>query len=132
MILDLRAHLAGDLADPIHRERKDRLVVEASQFGWWQRIALPGLKGFTTSRHDTLQISDPGFLNTLGNRLTAEEGFILRPMLKWAYLKPIFPNLEGKSVLEIESNNGFFCFEFEKLARLHQLAAFAWAGPQNP
>lgn len=60
-------------------------------------------------------ISDPGFLNTLGNILTTEEGFILRPLSKWFYLKPILPSLLGKSVLEIGCNNGFFCFEFEKL-----------------
>jgi SAM-dependent methyltransferase len=36
-------------------------------------------------------------------------------MPKWAYLKPIFPDLTGKTILEIGCNNGFFCFEFEHL-----------------
>jgi len=62
-----------------------------------------------------LEISDPGFLNTLGNKLSPEEGFILRPMPKLAYLKPPLPNLAGKTVLEIGCNNGFFCFEFARM-----------------
>jgi|UPI0007844D15 SAM-dependent methyltransferase len=74
----------------------------------------PGQKYFTTSDRERLEISDPGFLNTLGNKLTPEEGFVLRPMPKWAYLEPIFPDVADKSVLEIGCNNGFFCFEFEK------------------
>lgn len=40
-------------------------------------------------------------------------------MPKWAYLKPIMPDLSGKSVLEIGCNNGFFCFEFAELGALH-------------
>jgi SAM-dependent methyltransferase len=83
--------------------------------GWWQRIAIPGMGRYTTSDHAILKISDPGWLNTLGASLTVDEGFILRPMPKWAYLRPIFPDVSGKSILEIGSNNGFFCFEFEEL-----------------
>jgi 2-polyprenyl-3-methyl-5-hydroxy-6-metoxy-1,4-benzoquinol methylase len=79
-------------------------------------MQIPGTDYFTTSDHARHEISDPGFLNTLGNALTVSEGFLLRPMPKWAYLKPIMPNLSGKSVLEIGCNNGFFCFEFAQSA----------------
>jgi predicted RNA methylase len=36
-------------------------------------------------------------------------------MPKLAYLKPVLPNLAGKTVLEIGCNNGFFCFEFARM-----------------
>jgi 2-polyprenyl-3-methyl-5-hydroxy-6-metoxy-1,4-benzoquinol methylase len=102
----LRQHLAKDTATPLPPDIPR---------GWWQRIAIPGTDRFTTSDHDSLEISDPGYLNRLGGALTTQEGFILRPMPKWAYLKPIFPDVSGKSILEIGCNNGFFCFEFEQL-----------------
>jgi SAM-dependent methyltransferase len=105
----LRQHLAKDTATPLPPD------VPRGWYWWWQRIAIPGTPRFTTSDHNSLEISDPGWLNRLGDALTIQEGFILRPMPKWAYLKPIFPDLSGKSILEIGCNNGFFCFEFEQL-----------------
>ncbi len=115
ILAELRQHLDADSSPTIESEVKTSAVTEALSHPWWQRLAIPQTSCFTTSDHKRLKINDPGFLNTLGNALTPEEGFILRPMPKWAYLKPIFPNLTGKSVLEIGCNNGFFCFEFEQL-----------------
>jgi SAM-dependent methyltransferase len=119
----LRQHLAKDTPTPLPPDVPR---------GWWQRIAIPGTDRFTTSDHDSLEISDPGFLNRLGNALTAQEGFILRPMPKWAYLKPILPRISGKSILEIGCNNGFFCFEFERLGAVRVTGAEVFEGFIEP
>ncbi len=49
------------------------------------------------------------------HRLTSREACILRPWPKWFYLKPLLPRLEGKSVPELGSANGFFSFRFAEL-----------------
>jgi SAM-dependent methyltransferase len=108
----LRQHLSLDNTTEVTAEFQNDLVQEGLQHSWWQRLAIPGTHRFTTSDHERLKISNPGWLNTLGDALTPEEGFILRPMPKWAYLKPVFPDLLNKSVLELGCNNGYFCFEF--------------------
>ena len=111
----LRQHLALDTSAAIKTALKSPTIIQALSHPWWQRLAIPGTDCFTTSDHDRLSISDPGYLNTLGDLLTPEEGCILRPMPKWAYLRSIIPDLAGKTILEIGCNNGFFCFEFAKL-----------------
>ncbi len=111
----LRLYLAMDESAVVKADLKTPAVSDALGYPWWQRMAIPRTKCFTTSDHNRLEISDPGFLNTLGNALTPEEGFILRPLPKWAYLEPMFPDINGKSILEIGCNNGFFCFEFAQL-----------------
>jgi 2-polyprenyl-3-methyl-5-hydroxy-6-metoxy-1,4-benzoquinol methylase len=115
----LRQHITRDASAVVAAELKSPAVYEALERSWWQRLAIPGTECFTTSDRARLLVGDPGFLNTLGNTLTPEEGFILRPMPKWAYLKPIFPNVAGKTVLEIGCNNGFFCFEFAQMGAAH-------------
>jgi 2-polyprenyl-3-methyl-5-hydroxy-6-metoxy-1,4-benzoquinol methylase len=126
-IKSLRLHLADDDSTDVKAQTKTPEV--AAMLGeWWQRMALPGTKCFTTSDHSRLVSSNPGFLNTLGDALTPEEAFILRPMPKWAYLKPIFPNVKGKSVLEIGCNNGFFCFEFAELGANQVTGAEVYEG----
>jgi SAM-dependent methyltransferase len=133
-VASLREHLSLDNSPEARAELTDsELVQTSSQHAWFQRLAIPGTRCFTTSDHGRLQISNPGWLNTLGDALTPEEGFILRPMPKWAYLKPLFPDLQGKSVLEIGCNNGYFCFEFlemgaRKVTGVELLEAFALAG----
>ena len=111
-VKSLRQHLSLDNTTGVTEELQNDLVQQGLQHAWWQRLAIPGTHCFTTSDHEHLKISNPGWLNTLGDALTPEEGFILRPMPKWAYLKPVFPDLLNKSVLEIGCNNGYFCFEF--------------------
>ena len=71
-------------------------------------------------------------MNTLGDALKPNEGCVLRPKPKWAYLKPIMPDLRGKSILEIGCNNGFFCFEFEKLGHSPVTGAEVFNGFVNP
>ena len=124
----LRRHLKTDSATAVMAELKTLPVSEALGHSWFQRLAIPGTTCFTTSDHSLLDISDPGYLNTLGKMLTPNEGFILRPMPKWAYLKPILPEIAGKTILEIGSNNGFFCFEFEQLGAAHVTGAEVHAG----
>ena len=108
----LREQLAADNSIKMQGEA---VVLEAEfrKLGWWQRIKVPGWNAYTTSfpafLHD---ISDPGWLNTMNGALTPEEGCLLRPLPKWAYVKSLMPNLKGKSVLEIGCNNGFFSFAF--------------------
>ena len=124
----LRRHLASDTSAAVTAELKWPVTIQALDRSWWQRLAIPGTNCFTTSDHDRLSISDPGFLNTLGNALTPEEGCILRPMPKWAYLKPILPDLSQKTVLEIGCNNGFFCFEFARLGAAQVTGAEIYEG----
>lgn len=81
---------------------------------WFQRIDYPNYHLTSTSNHAMAYI-DEGGLNTLGKRLTSEEASILRPWPKWYYLKPLLPELTGKSVLELGSSNGFFSFRFAEL-----------------
>jgi 2-polyprenyl-3-methyl-5-hydroxy-6-metoxy-1,4-benzoquinol methylase len=114
-IAALRQNLALDTPAIIKDTLKSPMAIQALAYSWWQRLAIPGTDCFTTSDHDRLTISDPGYLNTLGGLLTPEEGCILRPMPKWSYLERIIPDLAQKTVLEIGCNNGYFCFEFAKL-----------------
>ena len=123
----LRDLLAADSSPEVVAELKTPSANGLPR-GWWQRMAVPGTNYFTTSNHDSLQITDPGFLNTLGGRLTPREGFILRPVPKWAYLEPILPQVAGKSVLEIGCNNGFFCFEFSRLGATKVTGAEVFQG----
>jgi SAM-dependent methyltransferase len=115
----LRQHLYADSTRAATAACRTELAEQALRFGWWQRLKIPGLDLHTTSDHKRLQVSNPGWLNTLGDRLTPEEGFILRPMPKWAYLKRLIPDLSGKSVLEFGCNNGFFSFKFVDLGANH-------------
>jgi predicted RNA methylase len=108
----LKAQAAADFSDAVVAGLDRPTFREARAFGWFQRIAVPGTPAFTTSDRKNQWFSDPGRLNRLGNALTAEEGSILRPMPKWAYIERVLPDLRGKSVMEIGSNNGFFCFAF--------------------
>ena len=113
---EILTQLKADLAkDDTPHAKAELLKHEGSlRLPWWQRLSIPNSSIFTTSDHTRLHISDPGFLNRLGGQLTPTEGFILRPLPKWAYLEAVIPDLNGKSVLEIGCNNGFFCFEFAK------------------
>ncbi len=128
----LRQHLATDTSAAVKVGLESPAASKALGYRWWQRLAIPGTDCFTTSDHGRLEISDPGFLNTLGNNLKPQEGFVLRPMPKWAYLKPIFPDLAGKTILEIGCNNGFFCFEFEQLGAAQVTGADVYEGFIEP
>jgi len=81
---------------------------------WFQRIDYPDHRLTSTSDHNLAHF-DEGGLNTLGRRLTSEEACILRPWPKWFYIKPLLPDVAGKSVLELGSSNGFFGFRFAEL-----------------
>lgn len=114
MVTQLRAMLALDDSPETIAALKSNLARGIEQFWgfWFQRIAYPGQHLTSTSNHRWSNIDAAGYLNTLGGRLTAEEASILRPLPKWLYIEPILPDLRGKSVLEIGSNNGFFSFRF--------------------
>ena len=58
---------------------------------------------------------DEGGVNTLGRNLTSEEACLLRPWPKWMYLRPLLPDLRGKSVMEVGCCNGFFPIRFAEL-----------------
>jgi 2-polyprenyl-3-methyl-5-hydroxy-6-metoxy-1,4-benzoquinol methylase len=111
----LRDHLAVDTRPDIVAALADARVRTAQQHWWWQRLPIPGTSVFTTTAKERFVVSHPGWLNTLGDALTAEEGFFLRPMPKWAYIKRLLPDIADKTVLEIGCNNGYFCFEFAKM-----------------
>jgi SAM-dependent methyltransferase len=81
---------------------------------WFQRIDFPA-QGISTTSDPSWSILDEGGVNRLGRHLTSEEACLLRPWPKWLYLRPLLPDLRGKSIMEIGSNNGFFPFRFAEL-----------------
>lgn len=81
---------------------------------WFQRIDFPR-HGFASTSERSNAWVDEGGVNTLGRRLTAEQASVLRPYPKWVYLKQRMPDVRGKTVLEVGSSNGFFCFRFAEL-----------------
>jgi 2-polyprenyl-3-methyl-5-hydroxy-6-metoxy-1,4-benzoquinol methylase len=101
---ETQAALQGETAQQIERFKGH----------WFQRIDYPG-HHVTSTSNPSLAYIDEGGLNTLGRRLTGEEASILRPYPKWMYLKPLLPDLQGKSVLELGSSNGFFSFRFAEM-----------------
>jgi SAM-dependent methyltransferase len=110
--LRLRAMLEADQAPEIQAEAKS-FEADFRRINWWQRIRVPGSKASTTSFPNFLEgICDPGWLNTMNGALSYSEGYLCRPLPKWAYIKNAMPDLRGKSVLEIGCNNGFFSFAF--------------------
>jgi 2-polyprenyl-3-methyl-5-hydroxy-6-metoxy-1,4-benzoquinol methylase len=111
-IATLRESLRADQSPEVLRDLESPIAVESHKFAWYQRIKIPNTRAYTTSDRTWHGLDDPGWLNRAGNVLTPTEGSLLRPLPKWAYLQDILPDLAGKSVMEIGSNNGFFCFEF--------------------
>jgi SAM-dependent methyltransferase len=108
----LRVQLTYDSAAEVQAEAAG-LEEDFRRIQWWQRIRVPGMHCSTTSFPSfLLDMSDPGWLNTLNGALSPEEGRLLRPLPKWAYVRSIMPHLVGKSVLEVGCNNGFFSFAF--------------------
>jgi 2-polyprenyl-3-methyl-5-hydroxy-6-metoxy-1,4-benzoquinol methylase len=108
----LRESLRADESPEVLHDLKSPTAVEAQKFAWYQRIKIPNTRAYTTSDRTWHGGDDPGWLNRGGNALTPTEGSLLRPLPKWQYLQDILPDLSGKSVMEIGSNNGFFCFAF--------------------
>jgi 2-polyprenyl-3-methyl-5-hydroxy-6-metoxy-1,4-benzoquinol methylase len=111
-IATLRESLRADESPEVLHDLKSPIATEAHKFAWYQRMKLPNTRAYTTSDRTLHGKDDPGWLNRAGNTLTPNEGSLLRPMPKWQYLQNILPDLSGKSVMEIGSNNGFFCFQF--------------------
>ncbi|MBD2103185.1 bifunctional 2-polyprenyl-6-hydroxyphenol methylase/3-demethylubiquinol 3-O-methyltransferase UbiG [Leptolyngbya sp. FACHB-261] len=116
MVAELRKMLQNDGSPEVQSALKGNVAKGIQDFGgnWFQRIDYPAHNITSTSNHDWAYI-DEGGLNTLGKRLTSREASILRPWPKWLYIKPTFPEVQGKSVLEIGSSNGFFSFRFAEL-----------------
>jgi SAM-dependent methyltransferase len=115
-MIDLRKMLAEDDTPGRKEALKGEIAKRIESFGgsWYQRIDYPEHNITSTSNHEWAYI-DQGSFNTLSNRLTSEEACILRPWPKWFYIKPIMPDLKGKSVLELGSSNGFFSFRFSEM-----------------
>jgi 2-polyprenyl-3-methyl-5-hydroxy-6-metoxy-1,4-benzoquinol methylase len=111
-IASVRDSLRVDESPEVLHDLKSPIAVESGKFAWYQRIKIPNTHAFTTSDRTFHGVDDPGWLNRAGNVLSPTEGSLLRPLPKWEYLQNILPDLSGKSVMEIGSNNGFFCFEF--------------------
>ena len=115
----LREHLARDRTEQARLALRTKKVREGLTAEWWQRIPFRRTSVTTKSDWARADLSDPGWLNTLGGALRTDEGALLRPMPKWAYLEPLMPDLAGKTVLEIGCNNGFFSFAFQELGAKH-------------
>jgi hypothetical protein len=114
-VASLRENFRSDGTPEVLNDLRTTIAIEAQKFAWYQRIKIPNTRAYTTSDRTRQAVDDPGWLNRLGNVLTSTEGSILRPLPKWQYIQNVLPDLSGKSVMEIGSNNGFFCFEFANL-----------------
>ncbi|NJN85293.1 MAG: class I SAM-dependent methyltransferase [Leptolyngbyaceae cyanobacterium SL_7_1] len=108
----LKADEVTSAPDCIDQEIREK--IQSFYPHWFQRIDYPNHCTTSTSNH-RLAYFDEGGLNTLGKSLTSEEASILRPYPKWFCMKEVLPSVEGKSVLEIGSSNGFFSFRFAEL-----------------
>jgi SAM-dependent methyltransferase len=115
-IIELRTMLQTDESPETKKVLQGKIAQQIERFNghWFQRIDYPDHQITSTSNHSLVHF-DEGGVNTLGGKLTSEEASILRPYPKWFYLKPLLPDLKGKSVLELGSSNGFFSFQFSKL-----------------
>ncbi len=114
-VSELRKMLAEDDSPERKQALKGEIAKGFESFGhWFQRIDFPEHNITSTSDHARAYI-DEGGLNTLGKKLSSTEASILRPWPKWYYIKPLLPALEGKSVLELGSSNGFFSFRFAEM-----------------
>jgi hypothetical protein len=81
---------------------------------WFQRTDFPE-HNLSSVFDRRWPLFDEGGVNTLGRRLTSEEACLLRPWPKWMYLRPLLPEMRGKTVLEVGSCNGFFPFRFAEM-----------------
>jgi 2-polyprenyl-3-methyl-5-hydroxy-6-metoxy-1,4-benzoquinol methylase len=116
MIAELRAKLRED-QESFRPEVLNGPVaqgIRARAGQWFQRIDFPA-HGISTTSDRAWAYFDEGGVNTLGQNLTSEEACLLRPWPKWMYLQKHIPPLEGKSILEVGSANGFFPFRFAEL-----------------
>ncbi|MBD1914963.1 MULTISPECIES: methyltransferase domain-containing protein [Cyanophyceae] len=115
-VIELRKMLAQDKSSETQIALTGEIAQKIESFypHWFQRVDYPNHHLTSTSNHSIAYI-DEGGLNTLGKRLTSKEASILRPWPKWYYLRPLLPELTGKSVLELGSSNGFFSFRFAEL-----------------
>jgi SAM-dependent methyltransferase len=114
-IRELRAMLARDESPETKAALQTPFATKVRSFApWYQRIDFPKHGLASTSDPNTAYM-DEGSYNRLRQRLTSPEACLLRPWPKWYYLKPLLPALQGKSVLEIGSANGFFSFRFAEL-----------------
>jgi len=113
---DLRGMLEEDESVRTQEALKGEVAKKIQFFSgnWFQRIDYPNYHITSTSNHKWAWI-DEGGLNTLGKRLSSREASILRPWPKWLLIKSFLPDVAGKSVVEIGSSNGFFCFRFSEL-----------------
>jgi 2-polyprenyl-3-methyl-5-hydroxy-6-metoxy-1,4-benzoquinol methylase len=115
-VAQLKSMLEADAQPETQAALKSRIAQKIRDFAghWFQRIDYPEHRLTSTSDH-SLAYVDEGGINTLGKRLASEEASILRPWPKWFYIKPLVPDVTGKSVLEPGSSNGFFSFRFAEL-----------------
>ena len=81
---------------------------------WYQRIELPAYN-LSTIHGESWAVFDGASDNMFGGRLSARDAAMLRPLPKWMFIKKRLPLIEGKTVLEIGSNCGFFSFEFARM-----------------
>jgi|694.fasta_scaffold14212_10 hypothetical protein len=80
---------------------------------FYQRINLP--HGLTTTDLPGSWYQDNAWDNAI-DAVSIEDAARYRPQPKWKHLQNLIPPLEGKTILEIGSNCGFFTFEFAKHA----------------
>jgi SAM-dependent methyltransferase len=113
---ELRGILARDTSPECQQALDGEMGIKMRSLckHWYQRIDYPQHGIASTSDRSKVYV-DEGSLNRLGKRLSSEEACALRPWPKWYYIKPVLPPISGKSVMEVGSSHGFFCFRFAEL-----------------
>ena len=112
IVLRLKEIFNKDSSETVRNALKSDFAQKLRSFrSWFQRIDFPGFGIASTSDHSLVECGADG-VNSLGGLLNSEEAAVLRPLPKWFYLKPLLPDLNDRTVLEVGSNNGFFSFQF--------------------
>jgi SAM-dependent methyltransferase len=115
IVLQLKEIFNKDSSEIVKNALKSDFAQKLRSFNsWFQRIDFPDFNITSTSDHSLVRCGADR-INSLGGRLSLEEAAVLRPLPKWFYLKPILPDLNDKTILEVGSNNGFFSFQFAQI-----------------
>lgn len=84
---------------------------------WFQKIVFPD-HGVSTTDRPEWALRDSAHDNLFPG-VDPAEAALLRPYPKWERIKPLLPDVKGKTLLEVGTSCGFFIFEFCRLGVKH-------------
>ena len=98
---------------PTQMNKDEIISILQKNSPFYQRIDLQ--HGLTTTDLPGSWYQDAAWDNAIDS-VSIEDAARYRPLPKWKHIEGLMPSLEGKTILEIGSNCGFFTFEFAKRA----------------